>query len=193
MEQTKEKKIDKEKIKRATVMLLEAIGEDVTREGLIDTPMRVADMYEEIFGGMFRRAEDDLKIFSTKNKDEMILVKDIPLYSMCEHHLVPFIGKAHVAYIPSQNKITGLSKVARIVDTLARRPQLQERLTTEIADVFAKTLKPKGVLVVIEAEHMCMVMRGIKKPGSLTVTSAIRGIFREAATRNEVFSLIKGS
>lgn len=186
-------KIDKEKIKKAVVMLLESIGEDPKREGLIETPERVADMYVEIFGGMIRNPEDDLKIFSTKNKDEMILVKDIPLYSICEHHLLPFIGKAHVAYIPSQNKITGLSKVARVVDTLARRPQIQERLTTDIADVFVKVLKPKGVLVVIEAEHMCMVMRGIKKPGSFTVTSAMRGIFREIATRTEAFALIKGS
>ncbi|MBI5207823.1 MAG: GTP cyclohydrolase I FolE [Candidatus Firestonebacteria bacterium] len=185
-------KIDKEKIKRATVMLLEAIGDDPEREGLIETPERVADMYEEIFGGVFKNPEEELKIFSTKNKDEMILVKDIPLYSICEHHLLPFIGKAHVAYIPSQNKITGLSKVARVVDTLARRPQIQERLTTDIADVFVKKLKPKGVLVVIEAEHMCMIMRGIKKPGSFTVTSAMRGIFREAATRSEAFALIKG-
>ena len=187
-----QRKIDKEKIKQATIMLLEAIGEDITREGLKDTPDRVADMYEEIFAGMCKKPEDELKIFSTDNKDEMILVKDIPLYSICEHHLLPFTGKAHVAYIPSDNKITGLSKVARVVDTLSRRPQLQERLTTDIADVFVKVLKPKGVLVVIEAEHMCMVMRGIKKPGSLTVTSAMRGIFREIATRNEAFALIKG-
>lgn len=174
-------------------MLIEAIGENPKREGLIDTPSRVAKMYEEMLSNISPRAiDEDLKIFSTQNEDEMILVKDIPIYSVCEHHLLPFFGKAHVAYIPNKNKITGLSKLVRIVDFFSKRPQLQERLTTEIADSLMKQLSPKGVLVVIEAEHMCISMRGIKKPGARTITSSIRGIFRKAATRAEAFMLLKG-
>lgn len=185
--------IDKKKIEQAIKMLLEAIGEDPKREGIKDTPLRVANMYEEILCNVSPHSGDEnLKIFSTQNEDEMILVKDIPFYSICEHHLLPFSGKAHVAYIPSKNKITGLSKLVRIVDFFSKRPQLQERLTTEIADSLIKQLSPKGVLVVIEAEHMCITMRGIKKPGTCTITSAIRGIFRKTATRAEVFTLIKG-
>lgn len=185
--------IDKKKIEQAIKMLLEAIGENPEREGIKDTPLRVANMYEEILCNVSPRASDEnLKIFSTQNEDEMILVKDIPFYSICEHHLLPFSGKAHVAYIPNKNKITGLSKLVRIVDFFSKRPQLQERLTTEIADSLIKQLSPKGVLVVIEAEHMCITMRGIKKPGTCTITSAIRGIFRKTATRAEVFTLIKG-
>lgn len=174
-------------------MLLEAIGENPKREGLIDTPSRVSKMYEEILCNVNPCSIDEnLKIFTTQNEDEMILVKDIPIYSICEHHLLPFFGKAHVAYIPSKNKITGLSKLVRIVDFFSKRPQLQERLTTEIADSLVKQLSPKGILVVIEAEHMCISMRGIKKPGAQTITSAIRGIFRKPATRAEAFTLIKG-
>ena len=184
--------MDKEKIKTAVRLILEAIGEDPEREGLSNTPYRVAEMYEEIFSGINADPSSLLTIFKTKNKDEMVLVKEIPLYSMCEHHLLPFFGVAHVAYIPHLDRITGLSKLARIVDVLARKPQLQERLTTEIADTIMQSLKPQGVLVVIEAEHMCMTMRGIKKPGSVTTTSAMRGIFVNAATRAEAFSLIKG-
>lgn len=187
----KTKIIDREKIEKAVHMILEAIGEDPQREGLVETPRRVARMCEEIFGGVGKDPAEDLQVFHTENHDEMIIVKDIPLYSLCEHHLLPFFGKAHVAYVPSKARITGLSKLARVVDTVARRPQLQERLTTDIAEALMKTVQPKGVLVVVEAEHMCMTMRGIKKPGSCAVTSAMRGVMREAATRAEAFSLIR--
>ncbi|MBU0683049.1 MAG: GTP cyclohydrolase I FolE [Candidatus Omnitrophota bacterium] len=183
--------MDKEKIKRAVKDILEAIGEDPVREGLKNTPKRVAEMYEEILGGMNRNADDDIEVFFEKEHDEIILLKDIPLYSVCEHHMVPFIGKAHVAYIPDNNRITGLSKIARVVDTFARRLQVQERLTTEIAEVLMRKLKPQGVLVIIEAEHLCMSMRGVKKPGILTTTSAVRGVFRTSQkTRSEALSLI---
>ena len=184
--------MDKEKIKKAVKDILEAVGDDPQREGLKDTPRRVADMYEEILSGMARNVDDDVKVFFEKEHDEIILLKGIPLYSVCEHHLVPFIGKAHVAYIPDENRITGLSKIARVVDTLSQRLQVQERLTTEIAETLMRKLKPKGVLVVIEAEHLCMSMRGVKKPGVLTTTSAVRGIFRTSQkTRLEALSLIK--
>jgi GTP cyclohydrolase IA len=183
--------MDKEKIERAVRMILEAIGEDPDREGLQETPARVADMYEELFAGLHRPYEQELTVFHSANHDEMIIVKDIPIYSFCEHHLLPFFGKAHVAYIPSKERITGLSKIARVVDMASRRPQVQERLTTQIADAIMRNLKPQGVLVVIEAEHLCMSMRGVKKPGSLSITSAMRGILREPASRAEAFSLIK--
>jgi GTP cyclohydrolase I len=183
--------MDKEKIEKAVRMILEAIGEDPDREGLKETPTRVADMYEEVFAGLHRPYEEELTVFHSANHDEMIIVKDIPIYSFCEHHLLPFFGKAHVAYVPSKERITGLSKIARVVDMASRRPQVQERLTTQIADSIMKNLKPQGVLVVIEAEHLCMSMRGIKKPGSLSITSAMRGILREPASRAEAFSLIK--
>ncbi len=183
--------MDKEKIKKAIRDILEAVGDDPEREGLKNTPERVANMYEEILGGMHRSVDDDLKVFFEQEHDEIILLKDIPLYSLCEHHMVPFMGKAHVAYIPDANRITGLSKIARVVDTLSRRLQVQERLTTEIAGVLMRKLKPKGVLVVIEAEHLCMSMRGVKKPGVLTTTSAVKGIFRTSQkTRMEALSLI---
>ena len=184
--------MDKEKIKKAVKDILEAVGEDPKREGLAHTPKRVADMYEEILGGTGTNADDELKVFFEKEHDEIILLKDIPLYSMCEHHLVPFVGRAHVAYIPDGNRITGLSKIARVVDVLSRRLQVQERLTTEIAETLMRKLKPKGVLVVIEAEHLCMSMRGVKKPGIITTTSAVRGIFRTSSkTRSEALSLIR--
>jgi len=183
--------MDKEKIEKAVRMILEAIGEDPDREGLKETPARVADMYEEVFAGLHRPYEEELSVFHSANHDEMIIVKDIPIYSFCEHHLLPFFGKAHVAYVPSKERITGLSKIARVVDMASRRPQVQERLTTQIADSIMRNLKPQGVLVVIEAEHLCMSMRGIKKPGSLSITSAMRGILREPASRAEAFSLIK--
>lgn len=183
--------MDKKKIKKAIYDILSAIGEDPKRDGLKDTPQRVADMYEEIFGGIKRNADADLEVFFEKEHDEIVLLKDIPLYSICEHHMVPFVGRAHVAYIPDGNRITGLSKIARVVDTFSRRLQVQERLTTEIADTLMRKLKPKGVLVVIEAEHLCMSMRGVKKPGIITTTSAVRGIFRTSQkTRSEALALI---
>ena len=149
-------------------------------------------MYEEILGGMNKDPQKDLEVIFEKEHDEIILLKGIPLYSICEHHLVPFVGKAHVAYIPRANRITGLSKLVRVVETLARRLQIQERLTTEIADCIMKKLNPKGVMVVVEAEHLCMSMRGVKKPGVLTVTSAVRGLFRKnQKTRSEALALIK--
>ena len=184
--------MDKERIKKAVIEILEAVGEDPTREGLKDTPRRVADMYEEIFAGIKEDASKELKIFFEEEHDEIILLKDIPLYSTCEHHMVPFLGKVHIAYIPEDNRITGLSKIARVVDTLSRRLQVQERLTTQIADTVMKKLKPKGVLVVIEAEHLCMSMRGVKKPGIITTTSAVKGVFRSSSkTRSEALALIR--
>ncbi|MBU0571755.1 MAG: GTP cyclohydrolase I FolE [Candidatus Omnitrophica bacterium] len=183
--------MDKKKIEKAVRDILAAVGEDPDREGLKDTPRRVANMYEEIFSGIQQKAEDDLTVFFEKEHDEIILLKGIPLYSVCEHHMVPFMGKAHVAYIPDGNRITGLSKIARVVDTFSRRLQVQERLTTEIADTLMRKLKPKGVLVIIEAEHLCMSMRGVKKPGIVTTTSAVRGIFRSSQkTRSEALALI---
>lgn len=187
--------MDLEKIETAVRMILEAIGEDPEREGLKDTPKRVARMYQEIFTGIDQDPSEHLLVqFTEDHHEEMIIVKDIPIYSMCEHHLVPFYGKAHIAYIPKGGKITGLSKLARTVDGFCKRPQLQERLTSQVADSIMKNLNPRGVLVVIEAEHMCMTMRGIKKPGALTLTSAVRGVFKTSqATRAEGFSLIRGN
>ncbi len=183
--------IDKERIKRAVREILIAIGDDPDREGLRETPERVARMCEEIFAGLHRDPRDDVKIFQEDGHQEMILVKDIPLYSVCEHHLLPFIGVAHVVYIPNKGRIFGLSKLARIVDTVAKKPQLQERLTSEVADIINETIQPLGVAVVVEAEHLCMTMRGIKKPGSKTVTSALRGSMRtDARTRAEAMALI---
>ncbi len=184
--------MDKKKIEKAVRDILEAVGDNPEREGLKNTPKRVSEMYEEIFGGIDRNPDDDLEVFFEKEHDEIILLKGIPLYSICEHHMVPFVGKAHVAYIPGNNRITGLSKIARVVDTLARRLQVQERLTTEIAEVLMRKLTPRGVLVVVEAEHLCMSMRGVKKPGSMTMTSAVRGVFRTSQkTRSEALSLIR--
>ncbi|MGI6082665.1 MAG: GTP cyclohydrolase I FolE [Limnochordia bacterium] len=183
--------VDKEKIRMAMQLMIEAIGEDPNREGLRDTPRRVADMYEEIFSGLYEDVGQHLEVVFEEGHEELILVKNIPFYSMCEHHFLPFIGEAHVAYIPTEGRVTGLSKLARVVEGMARRPQMQERLTSQIADMMVERLKPRGCCVVIEAEHMCMSMRGIKKPGSLTVTSALRGIFRkDEKTRQEVFHLI---
>jgi GTP cyclohydrolase IA len=184
---------DAEKVKSAVRLFLEAVGEDPARPGLRETPDRVARMVEEICGGMNKDQAPSVKLIASHDHDEVILVKDIPFYSLCEHHLLPFLGKAHVAYLPSRGRITGLSKLARVVEYHARRLQTQERLTTEIADTFMRTLKPRGVLVVMEAEHLCMTMRGVKKPGSLTITSVVRGIFRDnPATRSEAISLIRG-
>jgi GTP cyclohydrolase IA len=185
--------VDQAKIAQAVEMLLEAIGEDVTREGLRDTPSRVAKMYSEVFSGMNRDPRDQLKTcFTADEHDEMVLVKDISFYSMCEHHLLPFYGKAHIAYIPAAGRIVGLSKLVRVIEIVARRPQLQERLTSTVADVIEDELKPKGVVVVVEAEHLCMSIRGVNKPGAVTVTSAVRGLFRSnASSRQEALSLIK--
>ena len=184
-------KMDLPKIENAVRDILEAIGEDPEREGLLETPQRVARMYAEVFSGLHHDVTKDIKVFHEDGNDEMILIGDIPFYSMCEHHLLPFHGKAHVVYIPRDGKIFGLSKVARIVDTMSRKPQLQERLTSEIADTIVEAIDSKAVCVIIEAEHLCMTMRGIRKPGSKTVTSAMRGGCRtDARTRNEALALI---
>ena len=169
-----------------------AIGEDPDRDGLVRTPERVADMYAEIFAGIGVEPEEQLSVLFEAGHDEMVMVRDIPLASICEHHLIPFIGRAHVAYIPNDSgQITGLSKLARLVDVVSKRPQVQERLTVQIADAIERSLEPRGVLVVVEAEHLCMSMRGVKKPGSETVTSAVRGMFRSNdATRAEAMGLI---
>ncbi len=184
--------MDKKKIERAVRDILEAIGENPKRKDLLDTPLRVAEMYEEIFSGVRRDPAKELEVILEQKHEEIVLLKGIPLYSVCEHHLLPFLGKANVAYIPKQGRVTGLSKIARVVDILAKRPQVQERLTTQIADIIMSKLNPMGVMVVIEAEHMCMSMRGVEKPGTLTVTSAVRGIFKENfKTRSEALSLMK--
>lgn len=183
--------VDHAKIEQAVRMILEAVGEDPDREGLLETPARVARMYEEIFSGLGQDPRDHFTVIFSEDHEELVLVKDIPFFSVCEHHLVPFFGKAHVGYIPRGGRVTGLSKLARAVDAVARRPQLQERITSTVADAIMERLEPHGVVVVVEAEHMCMTMRGVKKPGSKTVTSAVRGIFsRDAAARAEAFSLI---
>jgi len=184
---------DAEKVRRGVRLILEGVGEDPDREGVMETPERVTEMYREVLAGIGRDPTDELTVVKGAGHDEMIMVRDIPLYSLCEHHLTPFSGRAHVAYIPNEDgRITGLSKIARVVDLLAKRLQVQERLTTQIADAFDEALEPKGVFVVIEAEHLCMTMRGVKKPGSVTVTSAVRGRFRtDARTRAEAMSLIR--
>ncbi len=184
--------VDRRRIERAVRELLEAIGEDPDRDGLRSTPARVAAMYAEICEGLHDDPARHLTVTFEADHDEMVMVRDIPLFSVCEHHLVPFHGMAHVAYIPGDDgRITGLSKIARLVDGFARRPQVQERLTSQIADALVRVLDPRGVFVVIEAEHLCMSMRGVRKPGALTVTSAVRGLFKEsAATRAEAMSLI---
>jgi GTP cyclohydrolase I len=184
--------MNQEKIQTAVKMILEAIGEDPEREGLKRTPFRVGKMCEEIFSGIAKEPDEELFVCFNEEHEEMVLVKDIALYSFCEHHLLPFFGKAHVAYIPRKGKVTGLSKLARVVEIYARRPQLQERLTSQIADSIMRVLNPLGVIVVIEAEHMCMTIRGVNKPGSQTITSAVRGIFRsKEATRAEALALIR--
>jgi GTP cyclohydrolase I len=185
-------RFDAAAIEEGVRMILRGIGEDPERGGLRETPARVARMYSEIFAGVDVDASQIVTVVEGADFDEMIMVRDIPLYSMCEHHLIPFNGKAHVAYIPNKSQqITGLSKIARVVDTLAKKPQVQERLTTEIAESIEQALSPRGVFVVIEAEHLCMTMRGIKKPGAVTVTSAVRGLFRnDARTRQEAMQHI---
>ncbi|MDF2946999.1 MAG: mtrA [Bacillales bacterium] len=186
------KNIDLDKIENAVKQILEAIGEDPTREGLIDTPKRVAKMYSEVFAGLREDHKAHLTKIFGEDHEELVIVKDITFFSMCEHHLVPFFGKAHVAYIPKDGRVTGLSKLARTVETIARRPQLQERITSTVADTIMEVVEPYGVLVVVEAEHMCMSMRGVNKPGSKTVTSAVRGIFaKDNIVRSEALSLIR--
>jgi GTP cyclohydrolase I len=184
--------IDRDKIEEGVRLILAGVGDDPDREGVKGTPSRVADMYAEILAGIDGAAEPLVTVVPGADFDEMIMIKDIPLYSVCEHHLLPFVGKAHVAYIPNKDgRITGLSKIARAVDLLSKRLQVQERLTTQIADALDTALEPRGVFVVIEAEHLCMTMRGVKKPGSRTLTSAVRGLFRtDARTRQEALSHI---
>ena len=184
---------DAPRVERAVREILIAIGEDPDRDGLIDTPARVARSYAELFAGLRQKPSDVLTTTFDLGHDEMVLVKGIEVFSCCEHHLVPFHGVAHVGYIPSKDgRITGLSKLARLVDVYARRPQVQERLTTQIADALVELLSPRGVIVVVECEHLCMSMRGVRKPGSRTVTSAVRGMLRKSATRAEAMSLILG-
>lgn len=185
--------VDREKIKTAVRMILEAVGENPDREGLLDTPKRVANLYAEVFAGLHLDPADRLSAIFSEDHDEMVIVRDIPFHSMCEHHLVPFVGRAHVVYIPNQGRVVGLSKLARVVEDFSRRPQLQERLTSQVADLLMAKVKPQGVMVVVEAEHMCMTMRGVRKPGSSTVTSAVRGVLEtNVATRAEAMALIKG-
>ena len=182
--------MDTDRIEKAIREILIGIGEDPERPGIKDTPRRVARMYEELFSGLGSNPAECIQVMPEEH-DEIILVRDIPFYSICEHHLIPFHGKAHVAYIPD-GSITGLSKIARVVDTAAKKPQLQERLTGEIADVINSTLNPKGVMVIIEAEHLCMTMRGVRKPGAITVTSVVRGLFRtNQASRMEAMQLVR--
>lgn len=184
--------MDSDKLVRAVRLFLEGIGEDPDRPGLKDTPERVASMCEEIFAGIGKEAKDEIKVLRSENHDEIVLLKDIPFYSVCEHHILPFIGVAHVAYIPQGGRVTGISKLARVVELHAKKLQVQERLTTDVADSIVQALRPKGVMVVVQAEHLCMTMRGVKKPGSKVQTSVVRGIFRDnPATRAEAMALIQ--
>ena len=183
--------MDRKKIEKGVRLILEGIGEDPERPGIKETPGRIAKLYEEIFLGLKTPTDEILTPIEGESHDEMVLLKDIPFYSVCEHHLLPFIGKAHVAYIPSKGKIVGLSSLANAVEIFAKRPQVQERLTTQLADLIMKKLKPRGAMVIIDAEHLCLSMRGIKKPGARTITSAVRGIFRtKTSTRSELLDLI---
>ncbi len=184
--------MDIKKIEKGVKLILEGVGEDTARPGLKDTPKRVAEFYQEVFAGLETSADGLLEPIKGESHDEMVLIKDIPFFSVCEHHLTPFFGRAHIAYVPSEGKIVGLSKLASALEILAKRPQVQERLTAQLADLIMKSLAPKGAMVVIDCEHLCMSMRGVKKPGSRTVTSAVRGIFRsKAGTRAEMLELIK--
>jgi GTP cyclohydrolase IA len=184
--------MQKKKIEDAVRDIIIAIGDNPHREDLVGTPKRVADMYEEIFSGIKMDPKKELEVILGEKHNEIVLLKGIPLYSVCEHHLLPFTGRAHIAYIPKSGRVTGLSKLARVVEIYSKRLQVQERLTTQIADIIMQKLKPLGVLVVVEAEHLCMSMRGVKKPGAVTVTSAVRGVFKEnATTRQEALSLIR--
>ena len=184
--------MDRDKIKGAVELFIDAIGEDKEREGLRETPERIADMCEEILSGIGKDPREELCVHFNENHEELVLVRDISFFSMCEHHMLPFFGKANVAYIPKKGKLTGISKIARVVDSASRRLQLQERMTSQIADAIYETLDPYGIAVVIKAQHLCMMMRGIKKEDSSVVTSAIRGIFRKSvSSRNEVLALLR--
>jgi len=184
--------MDRSKIEKAVTLFLEGIGDDPKRPGVRETPRRVAAMCEELFSGLKADPDAIIKVLHAEEHDEIVLIRDIPFYSICEHHLLPFLGKAHVAYIPDRNRVTGISKLARIVEHWAKQPQIQERLTTAVAETIQNALEPRGVMVVIEAEHLCMTMRGVRKPGAITVTSVVRGVFREnSATRAETMALIR--
>jgi GTP cyclohydrolase I len=184
--------MDAKKIEKGVRLILEGVGEDTGRPGIKDTPRRVAEFYQEVFAGLEAKTDGLLAPIKGESHDEMVLIKDIPFFSICEHHLTPFFGRAHIAYVPSEGKIVGLSKLASALEILAKRPQVQERLTAQLADLIMNSLAPKGAMVVIDCEHLCMSMRGVKKPGSRTVTSAVRGIFRsKAGTRAEMLELIK--
>jgi len=184
--------VDQKKIEKAVKEILKAIGDNPNRAGIKDTPKRVGRMYAELFSGLSKDPGKEVSVFHEEDHEEMVMVKNIPFYSMCEHHLVPFFGKAHVVYIPNKGRVTGLSKLVRVIEGFAKRPQVQERLTSQIADCLMKRLKPQGVMIVIEAEHLCMSMRGVKKPGAVTTTSAVRGVLQKnAKTRSEALSLIK--
>jgi len=183
--------IDKAKIEKAVASIIEAIGEDPKREGMVGTPRRIAEMYAEVFAGIYEDPKEELRVGFEEGHQEMVILKDIPFYSMCEHHFLPFYGLAHVGYIPN-GRVVGASKIGRVVEILAKRPQLQERLTTQIANTIVAVLEPKGVAVVIQAEHLCMTMRGVRKPGSNIVTSAMRGLFQKSPlTRSEFLSLVQ--
>ena len=192
-DELRNERLDRKKVEEGVRLILEGIGEDPERAGVAETPKRVAEMFEEVFAGYDHDPSEIVTVIAGAGHDEMIMVRDIPLYGVCEHHITPFVGKAYVAYIPNRDgRITGLSKVARLVDLLSKKLQVQERLTTEIADSLEKALEPRGVFVLIEAEHLCMTMRGVKKPGSVTVTSAVRGRFRsDARTRSEALELVR--
>lgn len=187
-----EKKVDLEKIAAGVRLILDGIGEDTSRQGILETPQRVAEMYLEVCGGMFEDPVSELKVIAAETEDEIVMIRDIPLFSLCEHHLLPFTGVVHIAYVPRDGRVLGLSKLARIADIYARRLQVQERLTTQVAELlFHGDLQPKGVMVVIEAVHLCMIMRGVKKPGATTITSAVRGVFRsDERTRIEAMSFL---
>jgi len=186
----KQGSIDVDKIEKGVRLIVEALGDSINSEGMKDTPRRMAEMYREIFSGLYRDVKKEIKLYTTKNQDEMIVLRYIPFFSMCEHHLLPFFGYVHIAYIPSNDKITGFSNLLEVVDTLSKRPQIQERLTTDIADTLVDILKPMGVLVIVEAQQLCLYMRGIKKPGVNTTTSAVRGVMKKSITREEALNLI---
>ncbi|MEO0233589.1 MAG: GTP cyclohydrolase I FolE [candidate division WOR-3 bacterium] len=191
MKRMSKRSIDLKKIEKGVQLIIDALGEKINKDGMKDTPRRVALMYEEIFSGLFKDVNKEIKLIETKNQDEMIVLRYIPFFSMCEHHLLPFFGYVHIAYIPANNKITGFSNLLEVVDTISKRPQIQERMTTDIADTLNKLLKPMGILVIVEAQQMCLYMRGIKKPGVYTTTSAIRGVMKKPITREEALNLIK--